>query len=60
MSLEAVFATIFGALFLREIMSVRELLGAAIIFAAVIISQIDIKRRDKCDETVKQSSQKTG
>ena len=39
MSLEAVFAMIFGAIFLREIMSVREIAGAAIIFAATIIGQ---------------------
>ena len=46
MSLEAVFATIFGTLVLRELMSARELLGAAIIFAAVIISQIELKRKN--------------
>jgi drug/metabolite transporter (DMT)-like permease len=39
MSLEAVFAMIFGALFLHEMMSVREIAGAAIIFAATIIGQ---------------------
>ena len=39
MSLEAVFATIFGAVFLQEIMSMRELAGAAIIFAATLIGQ---------------------
>lgn len=39
MSLEAVFAAIFGALFLREMMSVREIAGSAIIFAATIIGQ---------------------
>lgn len=39
MSLEAVFAMIFGALFLHEVMSVREIAGAAIIFAATIIGQ---------------------
>ena len=39
MSLEAVFAMIFGALFLHEIMSVREIAGAAIIFAATIMGQ---------------------
>ena len=39
MSLEAVFAMIFGALFLHEIMSVREIAGAAVIFAATIIGQ---------------------
>lgn len=44
LSLEAVFAVIFGALILGESMSVRELAGSAIIFAAVIIAQVDIRR----------------
>lgn len=39
MSTEAVFAAIFGALLLGEMMSVRELAGSAIIFAATIIGQ---------------------
>jgi drug/metabolite transporter (DMT)-like permease len=39
MSLEAVFAVIFGAIFLHEIMSVREIIGAAIIFGATILGQ---------------------
>lgn len=39
MSLEAVFAAIFGAIFLREMMSIREIAGAAIILAATIIGQ---------------------
>jgi len=39
MSLEAVFAMIFGALFLHEMMSLREIAGAAIIFAATLIGQ---------------------
>ena len=39
MSLESVFAMIFGALFLHEIMSAREIAGAAIIFAATILGQ---------------------
>ena len=41
MSLEAVFAMIFGAIFLHEIMSLREIAGAAIIFTATIIGQRD-------------------
>ncbi len=41
MSLEAVFAMIFGAIFLREVMSAREIAGAAIIFAATMIGQIE-------------------
>ena len=44
MSLEAVFAVIFGAIILGEMMSVRELLGCAIILAATIFDQVDIKR----------------
>lgn len=43
MSLEAVFAMIFGAIVLREMMSAREIAGAAIIFAATIIGQIERK-----------------
>lgn len=39
MSLESVFALIFGFLFLREVMTVRELIGSAIILAATIIGQ---------------------
>jgi len=39
MSLEAVFAMIFGAVFLHEMMSLREMAGAAIIFAATILGQ---------------------
>ena len=39
MSTEAVFATIFGALVLHEILSAREIAGAAIIFAATMLGQ---------------------
>ena len=39
MSLEAVFAAIFGALFLGEMMSAREMTGAAIILAATVMGQ---------------------
>lgn len=39
MSLEAVFAAVFGALFLHEMMSFREIAGSAIILAATIIGQ---------------------
>lgn len=39
MSLEAVFAMICGAIFLHEVMSIREIAGAAIIFAATLIGQ---------------------
>ena len=39
MSTEAIFAMIFGAIFLDEMMSMREIAGAAIIFAATILGQ---------------------
>lgn len=47
MSSEAVFAAMFGALILREAMSVREISGAAIIFAAIILGQIEIKKSNR-------------
>lgn len=43
MSLEAVFAVIFGAIFLSEYMSGMELLGCLVIFIAVIVDQVDLK-----------------
>ena len=49
MSLEAVFATIFGAIVLHEMMSAREIAGAAIIFAATIIGQIEPDRKSLKD-----------
>ena len=44
MSLESVFAVVAGAILLHESMSGRELLGCAVIFAAVIISQLPEKK----------------
>ncbi len=43
MSLESVFAVVFGALLLGESMTLREKIGCAIIFAAVVISNIPEK-----------------
>lgn len=43
MSLEAVFAALFGWLFLREVLSAREFLGAALMLAAMIIAQLRFK-----------------
>lgn len=40
MSLESVFAALFGWWLLGERMSGRELVGCALVFAAVIISQL--------------------
>ena len=50
MSLEGVFAVIFGALILQERMSSWELLGCGLMFTAVILSIIPLKTRKK--ETV--------
>lgn len=49
MSLESVFSAIFGFLILHEALSIRELSGCVLMFAAVILSQIspDIFKRKK-------------
>ncbi len=44
MSLESVFAVLGGWLFLGEVLSGREVLGCAVIFLAVIISQVSAYR----------------
>lgn len=44
LSLESVFAVISGAIVLHESMSPRELIGCAVIFAAVIISNLPEKK----------------
>ncbi len=41
MSLEAVFAAIFGALILKEMMTTREIVGCGVIFVATILGQIE-------------------
>ena len=43
MSLESVFSALFGWLLLGELLSVKELIGCALVFIAVIAAQIDIK-----------------
>ena len=45
MSLESVFAALFGWLLLDEYMQSHELIGCALLFVAVILSQIDIKKK---------------
>ena len=45
LSLESVFAVIFGALLLGEVMSAREYIGCGIMFLAVILAQIPIRSR---------------
>lgn len=46
MSLESVFAVLFGWLLLEERMTPVELTGCALVFAAVILSQIPVKKHD--------------
>ena len=45
MSLESVFSVIAGALILQERMSARELFGCGLIFVAIILAQIPLKKR---------------
>ena len=45
MSLESVFAVLGGWLFLNEKLSPSELAGCAIIFAAVLIAQIPVRKK---------------
>ena len=47
MSLESVFAALSGWLLLKETMTVTELTGCALVFAAVILSQIPMKTKEK-------------
>ncbi len=42
MSLESVFAALFGCLLLHEVLTLRELLGCVLVFAAVILAQIPL------------------
>lgn len=45
MSLESVFALLFGMLILKETLSTWEILGCVLIFAAVILSQIELPHK---------------
>ncbi len=45
MSLESVFAVVFGALILKETMTSWETLGCILVFIAVILSQIPVKQK---------------
>ena len=47
MSLESVFGLIGGAIILKETMSARQYIGCAIVFAAVLLSQLDFTSSGK-------------
>lgn len=46
MSLESVFAVIFGAMFLQESMTPKELSGCALMFAAFIVTQVKLGEKE--------------
>lgn len=64
LSLESVFGVVGGAIILGEEMSPREYVGCAIVFAAVVLSQIDVgsiikaKREKTKPEITEQEAQK--
>jgi drug/metabolite transporter (DMT)-like permease len=47
MSLESVFAVLFGWLLLKETMTLWEAIGCALVFAAVILSQVPVPTKKK-------------
>ena len=49
LSLESVFGAIGGALIFGETMTPREIIGSLIVFSAVILSQLDLKKEKKQD-----------
>ncbi len=49
LSLESVFAVIAGAIILKQQMTVREYIGCAIMFAAVILAQIQVPTRQQAE-----------
>ena len=46
MSLESVFAVLSGWIFLHETLTLRELLGCLLVFIAVILSELPIKKKE--------------
>ena len=47
MSTESVFATLFGVLLLHERYSAKEYLGCAVLFAAILLAQIELPEKKK-------------
>ena len=45
--LESVFALIAGMIILGEMMSIREILGCAIMFAAIVIANLPVSTRQR-------------
>ena len=53
MSFESVFSVIFGAIILKDVMTVREIIGCILVFTAVILSQLpeDIFSKNKASNS---------
>lgn len=49
-TLEPVFSTLAAIVVIHEIVSAREYFGAALMIAAVILMNVDFKRKDKKNE----------
>ncbi len=47
MSLESVFAALAGWIILHQVMSGKEIIGALLVFAGVVLAQIPVKSKDK-------------
>ena len=56
LSLESVFGVIGSAIFLGEVMTAREYIGCAVVFIAVILSQLNIDSLFKNSPTDKQTN----
>ena len=52
LSLESVFAAFTGFLFMDEVMSSKEYIGCILIFLAIVLSQINFKKRKNVSNTV--------
>ena len=50
LSLESVFAAVFGALILHENMTSRELFGCTLMFAAIVLAQLPAPKRAKSEK----------
>ncbi|MEG1505786.1 MAG: DMT family transporter, partial [Lachnospiraceae bacterium] len=48
LSMEAVFGTIFSIILLHEMVTIKMIIGCALIFGAVLISEVKIKGKNDC------------
>jgi drug/metabolite transporter (DMT)-like permease len=50
-STEALFGTLGGAIILREVLSLRAYVGCAVMFAGLVLSQLNFKKKKSIDKT---------